>query len=816
MIGRVLGSARRAPVTIAITGLIAVVGVAGILGGSRGPFTLEALGLDSAGLRERHWWILVTSLISANGIVQLVIAVVAAALGLGLVERLMGSRRTLVAFAVTGVIASSLGVGFQLTGQLFGEFWSRSVNELDTVDPLTPIAGALGWASAWARPLWRRRLRVGLVAVALSMLLFSGQPADLYLVVAVVAGIWIGSRLRPGLRTPRSTRETRAMLALATAVMAVGPLLTLLSSTRYGVLSPLGAALTGGAPHGSSTCRPGDIAAGCVATLTHQQGLTPSALLVSLLPLVLTLVGAWGLLGGRRSAVALVTALSVVNGVAAGWLLGVAPLVGAPATVPPRAGHDWEFALWLLASTLIPLGFAVVMIVFRRSFPVRVPARRTMVAGAVAVGGVLLPLGGYLALGLLMPQAFTPRADALSLFEHGLQRLTPAEFLRHSLPTLVTHDAVVRWAGQVLGPLTWLCLIVAGIILVTGRRAVEDNQPDVLNALLAAGSGSLGHMSSWPGVRLWSTPDGRSGVPFRLVDGYAITVSDPIGHLENAESVLDGFLAHCDRLAWTPAFYSVHEEWSRRLRARGWTTIAVAEEAVIDPAAFQLSGHAMQEVRTSVNRAHRLGLSVLWTTWPDLGIRLAAQLDALSEDWVADRELPELGFTLGGADELRDPEVLLGIAFDASGRVLAATSWLPVTAGGRLVGRTLDFMRRRSDAPNGVMEYLIADGITRMAAQGLTEVSLSGSPLATSSAAAAAPATWSVDASLSAVGRMLEPAYGFRSLLRFKRKFGPEFRRLDLVVRDPVTLPAVGFAIARAYLPALSLRDLRRLLAAGR
>jgi lysylphosphatidylglycerol synthetase-like protein (DUF2156 family) len=57
------------------------------------------------------------------------------------------------------------------------------------------------------------------------------------------------------------------------------------------------------------------------------------------------------------------------------------------------------------------------------------------------------------------------------------------------------------------------------------------------------------------------------------------------------------------------------------------------------------------------------------------------------------------------------------------------------------------------------------------------------------------------------LGRALEPVYGFQSLLAFKRKFLPEFHPLFMAFPDAAALPAIGFALARAYLPALSARE---------
>lgn len=67
-----------------------------------------------------------------------------------------------------------------------------------------------------------------------------------------------------------------------------------------------------------------------------------------------------------------------------------------------------------------------------------------------------------------------------------------------------------------------------------------------------------------------------------------------------------------------------------------------------------------------------------------------------------------------------------------------------------------------------------------------------------------------LDGVLEVLGTLLEPVYGFRSLLAFKAKFGPRFVPLYFAVPDIVDAPTVGLAIARAYLPDLGAADAAR------
>lgn len=809
------------PVTVAIVLILIVVGIISLALGHRGLLATSLDGVGPSDIRERHWWVLVTSTLAAGSVLQFVLAIVAAIFGIGTAERLMGSTRTVIAFLVTGILATVLGVGLELLGSALGEFWSSSVRGLVTLDPLTPIAGTLAWSTAWASPFWRRRLRVTLVAGSVALLLYSGEPADLYLLVAIGLGVGGGRLLHPG-GSPRfwrgSRHETRSLLALVNVILAVGPLLTLVSATRYGVLSPLGIVITDATPRAAhpAACVASRLGPSCVGELTRMPLGGVGATLVSLLPLLLMLVASWGLLAGRRAAVWVLAVLGVAESAVSAWYFGILPASGSRTAVTPGVHQYAELGLWLVVSTLVPLADAIVLIAFRRLFPVRTTRRafRGYLIGLAAA--VVVPSGIYLVVGWALRAQFRPRVtDFWTLLNQLPERVIPVSFLRHEKLEFVAGTLATRVLLHSIGPLFWIIIVVATIVVLRGRRSgvFEAAQADRIRELLAQGSGTLGYMTTWAGNRLWVSSDGTLGIAYRVVNEFAVTTSDPVGRAADPDAALTEFLQFCDAAAWTPVFYSVHEPWRALLAARGWSSLPVAEETTIDPRAFTLEGKAMHDVRYAVNRAAREGVRAIWGSWESLPPRVARQISALSDEWMSEKDLPELGFTLGGIDELRDPQVLVGVAVDTSDRVLAVTSWLPVRRAGVLVARTLDFMRRVPESGNGVMEFLIAEGLLRFGEEGLELASLSGSPLATAAEESGSGALGRV---LGLVGSMLEPVYGFRSLLRFKRKFSPTLDPMHLVIPDPVALPGVGVAIARCYLPTLTVAQARQVLGARR
>ena len=116
----------------------------------------------------------------------------------------------------------------------------------------------------------------------------------------------------------------------------------------------------------------------------------------------------------------------------------------------------------------------------------------------------------------------------------------------------------------------------------------------------------------------------------------------------------------------------------------------------------------------------------------------------------------------------------------------------------------------------GVMEFLIARTALRARDAGLTTISLSGTPLAAHPGARSLVARGSM-----LIARVLEPVYGFRSLQRFKEKFGARHEPLWIVVPTPLHVPRVARALASAYVPGLrpkhlwALRQAHRAAATG-
>ncbi|EYT54856.1 hypothetical protein H490_0108220 [Leucobacter sp. UCD-THU] len=406
----------------------------------------------------------------------------------------------------------------------------------------------------------------------------------------------------------------------------------------------------------------------------------------------------------------------------------------------------------------------------------------------------------------------------------GFFNIATAVVVLPLLPLLVEAgvlDSPTEVVGLVLAPAVfWLGLVV---LLVLARGAFQVRlrkshrrldaealtREQLVERLKRSGGGTISWMTTWDGNRRIAA--GETGaIAYQSHSGVAIMLGDPIVSAGGEGGALAEFERVAQHAGLVPCVFSASSA-AAEARPAGWRSVIVAEDTIVDLSGLEFKGKAWGPVRTAMNRASREGVEFRMVRLAEEPWNVLAQVRAISEQWTGDKGLPEMRFTLGTVEEALDPEALVGIAVDGQGDLHGVTSWLPVYGAAdpesgetRIVGWTLDLMRRRDGGFGPVMEFLIAASAQHLSEQGYEFVSLSGAPLVRPEDAEAGP----VDQVLEQIGGLIEPLYGFKSLHRFKQKFNPRHESLHLLYRDEGDLPRIGIALTRAYLPDASLRDL--------
>jgi phosphatidylglycerol lysyltransferase len=814
VVRRLLRLCRRMPLTLALMVATVVVHVvSGAFLDRLGGHTAGFWGFQATDLLGGSWWNVFSTLFLSSNTASMLLAVAVLALVLGLAESTVGTGRVAVLFIATQVAGVVLYGLLMAVTNWTGLDMPAGLDRATLLGPFAASAGTLMAASQTISLLWRRRLRVLTLAVSLMLSVYVGHAQHVFILLAVVAGLVLGRLFLPavgeGVISRSTSREIRTNLALIVAVFAIGPVVAALSHVPEGPLAVLRTWITSQEPN------PQQLPGGCLAGACHNAvenlGMLGSGgHAVALMPMVLLLACAEGLRRGNRLALWVAVYAHLLIGVISAFYFQVFAGLG----MPLRHGHrtlDVNESVWdLLPVVLVPVIIAGLLVAGRRHFRVDPdPALRRR--SAVFLPLFVLAFIGLYAVVWLAEGNEDGRLGMLGLLA-GIPRIVlPYPFPFAYAESVYPHGFLSELLFSFGGALLWLVsgVSILGVFLSRARRS-GAGQHENAKALVHRGGGSLSWMTLWPGNQYWFDEAGTVCIAYQVHNGVAVTVGGPVGVAGHAEQALAEFLDYCTHESLTPCFYSVAGTTVEALEGRGFHRIPVAAETLLDVRTMDFKGKDWQNIRTAVNKAGKLGVSAQWCTYSSLTSGQRTQVHEISEDWVSGQSLPELGFTLGGLAELKDDNVQLCLAIDEAGRIHAVTSWLPVFAEGQVVSWTLDFMRRNAGAYNGVMEYLIAAAVQHFK-ETVEYISLSGSPLAN---------TQEQDNNLGRVlgllARTLEPVYGFASLANFKQRFKPRHTSWYLMYQDPLSLPAMGGAVAQAYMPNISVRSVAKLLRANR
>ncbi|MBI0089304.1 DUF2156 domain-containing protein [Bifidobacterium sp. W8113] len=749
---------------------------------------------------------LLVSLVITPGPLPLAIHVALVLVMLCIAETRLGRRRTVLAAVISAIGGAAVGLIICWLINALQNHWAWFIRVPMSLSPIILVVGSLMASIPFSDFLWRRRIAtIGYTALIL-MVLYTGNPGSYCALAAALIGhltghLWHGPVQDANPHGHSGSYETRHLLGAVATVLALGPLVTVSSRIRAGFLTPLGTFMgsnTGGSA-ALSRCLAENNQVSCYAHYGLVAGHAPTGISALIMPTLVMLVAAWGIYHGRRVAAVTGVVLNALTVVMALLYFLVFPLtIGEGLNQAIRHGALPS----LLIITLPPLILSWFLVRNLGIFLVRTKTSRLQLGWAAIVLAFLATAMGYMAFTAISPGSFNPRPTTSRALSQLPGLYLPNGVASRFLPTLVPRTPTGRLVSHGIGLIFWLVVLV--VLLSWMRSSVIQNGSERQEAdkLVEYGGESMSFMTTWEGNSYWFSPSGHSGIAYRLLHGIALTTTGPFGDPDEYADDLDEFTRFCTAHSWSPVFYSIHKPQRDLLAARGWSTLTVGTEMVVTPSLWQTKGKKWQDIRTAINKAKRDNITDLLTTFNDASWDVQSQIVDISEQWAELKALPEMKFTLGGLDELRDPRMAILYAVDDQGKVLAVTSWMPTYRQGQVIGWTLDFMRHRTDSPNGIMEFLIARMAERLRDQGTAEfMSLSAAPLAGMDGGE--DRTAFLQHALHLVADLMEPAYGFRSLFFFKKKFQPSEHPVYICYPDPAQLAQIGLAVVQAYLPNL-------------
>lgn len=272
---------------------------------------------------------------------------------------------------------------------------------------------------------------------------------------------------------------------------------------------------------------------------------------------------------------------------------------------------------------------------------------------------------------------------------------------------------------------------------------------------------------------------------YKLIDGVAMAIGNPCGN-EPLENFIGNWLEFSHERDWIPAFYQAQEEFVEVLKTKGFQSIPIGVEALVDLDTFSLEGKSMQELRSARNKAEKEDWIIrkfLPSDWEK--VRL------LDRKWLKNHGSKEIGFAMGKSSQKYLNETRTMLLFDKDENLLAYLNNIELSGNN---SRAVDLMRRDPEfSTKGTMEALFLNEILTAKEEGKKYYDLGLSPLAEMDKSLADNKI-AFDL-LNLIYKKQSRYYDFQGLHRFKSKFSPIWQQSFLMYPNSVVLPKILLAI---------------------
>lgn len=387
------------------------------------------------------------------------------------------------------------------------------------------------------------------------------------------------------------------------------------------------------------------------------------------------------------------------------------------------------------------------------------------------IGVILLVVLGSIALGFVSYENLHLSTDVLFRFRHHAQA---ARFLRASVVVLAA--LVVFAALRLFRPARALIPPPTATDVDTAR-AIAARHPEASAQLAFLGDKHLLFDEARTAFMMYGV-SGRSWV----------ALGDPVGPAAAAPTLIRDFIALVDRNGGWPVFYKIAPTLLYLYLDHGLSVVKLGEEARVPLTGFSLDGPTRRNLRRVWRKMIDEGCT-FEMVMPEALTPLIPELRAVSDEWLAQKQAREKGFSLGFFSEEYVCHYPCAIV-RREGRIIAfANAWI----GGQREEVEADLMRYTADAPPGIMRYTLIEMMLWARRENFRWFNLGMASLSGLTVHARSPAWNQIAVAVRGAG---ERFYNFQGIREFKQWFYPEWEPRFLASPGGAARPLVLAGVA--------------------
>jgi phosphatidylglycerol lysyltransferase len=359
-------------------------------------------------------------------------------------------------------------------------------------------------------------------------------------------------------------------------------------------------------------------------------------------------------------------------------------------------------------------------------------------------------------------------------------------------PALVPHTHYARLFLSSLYVITIVAIVYGVYSLfrpVIYRFRTHPRECDLAKQLVEKyDHSSLGYFKYSEDKSFFFSPSRSNVVAYRVGANYAVALGDPVGGDDEVKDAIRQFREFCKRNDWGVGFYSITPDFVAIYEEFGFRKLKLGDEAIVDVTQFNLVGKQNKTLRYSFHKLEESGLKFVRHD-PPISDEIYSKIKQVSDEWLQIPGRRERRFSLGTFEEhyvRSTPEFTVE---DGSGEILAFANLIPSYHPGET---TVDLMRRRTQAPNGVMDYLFINLFSHLKDQGFKRFSLGLAPMAGFREDEEASVE---EKAIHYFFQHLNFLFSFRGLMQYKAKFATVWESRYVIYETALDLPRLAIAI---------------------
>jgi len=286
------------------------------------------------------------------------------------------------------------------------------------------------------------------------------------------------------------------------------------------------------------------------------------------------------------------------------------------------------------------------------------------------------------------------------------------------------------------------------------------------------GNSPLDFFKTYPDKFVYLSDDRDGFISFKMTRHFAFVLENPVCKDNEALiKMVQSFDKFCTENGFVGIYYRIPQQSLNLYLDLGKKSFPIGEEAIVDLTTFTMDGGKMKTTRSAINRLTSEGFDIK-VYQPPIKEGLLQKLEMVSNNWLIEMNEKEIAFTQGVFDRTILKGQTIITVEDKEEKVFAFLNLIPDFAPGEA---TYDLIRKVDDAPNGVLDLLMAKTLLYLKDQGYKSANLGLAPLS------GIEGTNLAEKTIHYAYENMKAFGHFKGLRKYKEKFFPTWEKKYLV-----------------------------------